>query len=69
MDRRSSDYSNSLCFATEAGKTGPGPRIASSDTDIRQKAKPPPCLVLSEVLTQEGMASNTETLQHLSKKL
>lgn len=61
MDRRSSNYSNSHCFATEAGKTGPGPRKASSDTGIRQKAKPPPCLVLNEALTQEGVASHTET--------
>ena len=46
----------------EAGKTGPGPRTASSCIGIRYKAKPPPCFALNEVMTHGEMSSKTETL-------
>ena len=47
---------------TEAEKTQPGPRTASSCTGISQKAKLPPCFALTEVMMHGGMASKTETL-------
>ena len=53
----------------ESGKTGWGSRTASSGISISPKAKTPPCLALNEVMLPGGMASKTEALQHLSKKL
>ena len=38
---------------TEAGKAGLGPRMVSSYTDIRWKAKPPPCFALNEIVNTE----------------
>ena len=54
---------------TESAKTGWGSRTASSGTSISPKAKTPPCLALNEVMLPGGMASKTEALQHLNKKL
>lgn len=47
---------------SQAGKTGPGPRTASSCIGIRQKAKAPPWFALNEAMTRGGMASKTEPL-------
>ena len=55
--------------STESGKMGWGSRTASSGINISPKAKTPPCLALNEVMLPGGMASKTEALQHLSKKL
>ena len=41
---------------TEAGKAGLGPRKVSSYTDIRWKAKPPPCFALNQAMIHGGMA-------------
>ena len=52
-------HAHSLAY-NEAGKTGPGPRTASSCIKIRQKAKSPPCFEFPEAMTHGGMASKTE---------
>ena len=47
---------------SQAGKTGPGPRTASSCIGIRQKAKAPPWFALTEAMRRGGMASKTDPL-------